>query len=603
MTQAAHDGRAGRGGGHLPRTEQFAGGGIQPLAFELIGVVGVHLEVELGYAELAHVVGGGQEEAAGLQLADHFVGDSLAGFIVIGNGGKSLGLPHPVLGNLAGQLHKVPCHAGSCVGGQLSVAEHAVHHVAEFVEEHHGVLVAEQGRLVARGGSHVAHQHCQMRLVRLAVLAGLATAQRHDPGALALHLAGEEVHVEGAEVVACAIIRYGKHLHLRVPHFHLHGRGLVTRLEVLNGQLGEGYTVKLGEDEEHAIHQTIAFQIGAKALAVEVIHLLSQFAQVERLVPGIDLSGHAAGAAGDELEDLGAFLCKGRTHLVHHVIHKLHGIGATADHAALCGQVGIGVAAQQGSQFAAQLHHACHDGFIIILAAGNAAETFPAGLAGGFHFAVAENFAIAGGLQRDAPCGRSIIAVHIGAGVCLCLVHPVGAHAFQLGRVGDDELPGIGGILHIFAELQLQHGKLVLNFLLAGLLLGAQVGALVAEAIDNLLHKTLLGGSKFLYPGLGGSRAQYLPELFVGQHLGAQGIPCRHQLLLHLAELIVIGHRLQVVQAVLDHIQLILRVGVCQEGVLKGHVTGLQLAELLQAVAGQHHGCGGVYAGLLRGEL
>lgn len=563
----------------------------------------MHFEVELGDAELAHVAGGGHEEAAGLELGGQGLGHGGGVLVVVAEGGDAFGLPGPVFADLAGELDEVPGHAGAGVGFELGVAEHDVHHVAEFVEEHHGIPVAEEGGAIGAGRGHVAHQGGQVRGAVLAVLTGFAIAQGHDPGAFALHAAGEEVHVEGAQVLAGAVIGDGKGFDGGVPGFDGDGIGFLAGLHALGGELGEGDAVEVGEDVEHAVYEPLAFQVGADAVGVEVVHFLGHFAQVEAAVPGVQGGGDAAGALLYEVQHLGAFGIEGGFHLLHHAVHKCQGVFPAADHAAVGGQVCKGFEAEEFGELAAQFHDAGDDGGVVVLAGADGACAFPAGFAGGFYGAVAQHFVGAGGAQADAPGGGGIIAMHVFAGILACFVEPVGAHARQCGGVGDDEFPGFGGVLDVLAELQFEHGHFVLDFFLAFFLLRAQVGALVMEVLDDLLHVALPGGGEFLHPGLGGGAAQHGPELFVCQHLGAQFIPQGHEFFLHLAQAIAIGHGFEVVDAVLHLFELILCVGEGQEGVFESSFLRFDVADSFQTVAGHHHGGGGVGAGLFRGQF
>jgi hypothetical protein len=108
------------------------------------------------------------------------------------------------------------------------------------------------------------------------------------------------------------------------------------------------------------------------------------------------------------------------------------------------------------------------------------------------------------------------------------------------------------------------------------------------EVLDNLLYVALLSRGKFLHPGLRGGAAKHLPELFVREHFSGQLIPLRHELLLHLAQFLIVSHCGKVVYAVLDLIQLILRLSKRKECVLEcGGFRG-KIADLLQSVTGHY---------------
>ena len=103
------------------------------------------------------------------------------------------------------------------------------------------------------------------------------------------------------------------------------------------------------------------------------------------------------------------------------------------------------------------------------------------------------------------------------------LFQPSVTHARQLALVGNHQLPCVGGIQHVLAELVGELGGLLMQFGQLLLLFGAQIGTAVLKGIDHLLHITLLFGRKLFHPRAGRGVLDDLPQLLVGVQLGSKG--------------------------------------------------------------------------------
>ena len=166
MGEGAQHAVALLGGGHAVIGQDFAVHFLH-IAAQVGGGVGVQLQVNLAEAELAHEEGGGAVVAGGQHLVHQLAGHQLAALPVAGVAGNGLGLPGPVLVNLAGQLHEVPGHVAAGEGAHLHIAEHLVQQVAELVEHGFHLVVAEQGGFIAHRAAHVAAHQRQVGDARL----------------------------------------------------------------------------------------------------------------------------------------------------------------------------------------------------------------------------------------------------------------------------------------------------------------------------------------------------------------------------------------------------------------------------------------------------
>ena len=254
----------------------------------------MHLQIQLRHAQLAHHIQPRQEKAVLLQLHQHLSRQRLIRLPMAGIRHDALRNPHPVLVNLAGQLHKIARHAGTGVGVKLRIAQHAVQRMPELMEKRQHIQVRQEGRFALRGRFQVAHQHTEMR--RALAIHHRIMAQAHDPGAIRLGAAGVQVHIHRAHVAARCHIVKSIQLHLRKPHLLHTGRQLLTRLRAAGGDFRNADIVQSLINGEHARQHVFLLVVRAQSLAVEPAELLTHQAHVVRHVPGVDLGKTAARA-------------------------------------------------------------------------------------------------------------------------------------------------------------------------------------------------------------------------------------------------------------------------------------------------------------------
>ena len=304
--------------------------------------------------------------------------------------------------------------------------------------------------------------------------------------------------------------------HAGVPDFAAAHRAAFTGLEADGGHFLDGDAVEVLVDGEHAADDVVALLIGAQFLLVEVIELVGQLIHVVTAIPGGHAVGLFAGPFGGKGEQLGVLLVEGGLDALHHAVDEGEGVVAALHHAAGGRQVGEGVKAQQLGELAAQLHHAGDDRCVVPAAGADGGVALPAGLARGFDVAGLHHGAVAGVVHGDEPLRVLGVAAPRGLGGLAGVLHPVLGHAGQLAAIGDEELPVLRRVQHIFAEAIRQLRELAEDFGAARFLIGGEVGAVVAEGVDDLLHVALLLRGERLDPGLLRGALDNAPEAFVG---------------------------------------------------------------------------------------
>ena len=561
----------------MPGLQQFPCGGIQTAAAELRGIMHVHLQIQLSHAQLAHHTHSRHEHAALLQLAEHICRQGFIRLPMAGIGGDTLRNPHPVLIQLAGQLHKIACHPGAGMSHQLHITQQAVQYMPEFMEKGKHIHVSKQRRSAIDGRLKVAHQHSQVG--RALVSLQRMVAHPHDPGAGLLGRARVQVHIERPHVPPGCLIMNSIQLHLRVPHLVGSFGQLLTRFQADSGQLRNTNGIQALKHREHTRHHILLLVVRAQGIHIELAHLLAHQISVVVQVPGIQLRGPLPGEIGDKTEHGIDFGIERGHHLTHHIIHKVKGGLAAAHHTPRRGQICICTKAQQRGQLSTELHHPCYHRFIVELRGITlAVAPFPAEAAGFLHIAITEHIAHAGIILRNEPlrCLRSTETSFLS--LSRCPGHPVLAHASQTTLVLNDKLPGLHGILAILIELQVESSQFLLNSHFACLLFRRQVCAAILEGIDHLLHITLAGSRKSTHPRSRGCTANHAPELIICRDRSPELSHKRSHLGLGLAHLRRVHDHEQIRQKLICRKNLTAQLLIRPESVLPGSILRGNLA-------------------------
>lgn len=171
---------------------------IEALAFEEIVILAMQFKIHDGQRKLSHVFHGGHEMLALLELLFDFIGNLCARLMMAREDVEALRKPSPVFGNLAGELHKVPCDIGARLAAQLGFIEHEMQDMTHFMEENPNFVVAKKRLFVTNRAGEVADDCPEVGEVGLATQTGVTCADGHHPSTSALIVALEEIEIEGA---------------------------------------------------------------------------------------------------------------------------------------------------------------------------------------------------------------------------------------------------------------------------------------------------------------------------------------------------------------------------------------------------------------------
>ena len=160
-------------------------------------VLGVQQHVEQRELDLAQGLHAGLEVLGRNHLVVQRAGQGLARVHMGGHVLEHIPFPAEIFHELAGQLDRIPLHAGNARDiAFVDLREHVVQAVAGFVEQGDHVIVSKQRRLAVHTGGEIADQVGHRRLQLMGVGAQPACAHIVHPGTAALAFACLRVQIE-----------------------------------------------------------------------------------------------------------------------------------------------------------------------------------------------------------------------------------------------------------------------------------------------------------------------------------------------------------------------------------------------------------------------
>ena len=524
--------------------------GVEILAEE-IGQAGVELEIELGEGQLAHESGRAHVVFRGDHLGEELLGDRLVGLEVACEEIQRFPVPAEILHDLGRELDEIPRHVRARQGFHGDLAEQAVQQVAEFMENRFHLAMGQQRRLAIDGRAHIPDDQAE---VRLAERAGV---QRVHPRAAAFGLARVPVGVERAKVRG----------RFRIVNLVEPALGMPGLDRAHSGfQLADGDAEKPGADLEHAGHHAIHREIRTQHLLVEIIVflalLLGPVSGLPRLQQVHRLHGFGRLILGEQL-----------------VLGKERGVDPGVEildegerrasrfrHPAQQGEIGEMLVAQDFGLLVAEFEDA-PDQRGVVERAGRA------DLRGSFPH-LAANLPVMqvlhdGEHRRELQCEAPGVFMALCAGIRRRSGARGLGQARQLGLVGDDQFPRIGGVEHMLGILLRDLGKLGLDRGDPRLFLRRQVRAGIPETFQRFLDEALLDRRKRADLGTATDGLDHLPQAVVQRQRGVKIRDLRKHPAERLALCGAVAHGVQVIQpapAVVERLA----------GIFKGKEGGLE---------------------------
>ena len=286
-----------------------------------------------------------------------------------------------------------------------------------------------------------------------------------------------------------------------------------------------------------------------------------------------------------------------------HVLGEFKGARAIAGHAAFEDEVRkIGFAEQLGFFLTEAQDGADESSVVPGAGAADAGAAYPHLAADGFVIDVLHHGNHARGLQGQAPGGGFRSAVAFGFGFGEGGGFRAVRQAGQLGFIGEDEFPAVGGIEDVFRILLGHGGQFGFDFLQALFFVRREVGSAGAEIGEGFLEVAFLdAGQGFGFRGVGVGFEQ-VPERLVHHELGVEGRDLRQHFIVGFAQGRGVADRIQMADLAPGFAEAGGAGFEGEEGVFKSHAAAVGAADRIHPGLGVGEGGGDVRNDGVRGQ-